>query len=100
MVVLDYRLRSILENNIDEIMNNPDKSMKAFNLILKESGIEPNLESVLSTIVGYIYGLADLWYIIHYQKNIPDDEFAEITKLMKRRALEMREAFISTHLEK
>lgn len=99
MVVLDARLRSILETNIDTVMNEPDKSMKAFNLILKDSGIEPNLESVLSAIVGYIYGIADLWYITNYKKNIPDDEFVEVVKLMKRRAWEMRQAFISTYLE-
>ena len=73
--------------------------MKIFTLMLAASGIEPNLESILSVIVGYLYGLAELWYASSYLRHINDDEFAEVIKLIKRRAWEMRQAFISTHLE-
>lgn len=100
MVVLDNRLRAILENNIDTVMNDPKKFIKTYTIILEASGIDPKLESILSVIVGYLYGLAELWYTNIHQRHINDDEFVEVVKLMKRRAWEMRQAFISTHLEK
>jgi len=99
MVVLDARLRTTLERNIDTVMENPKAAMKTFTFLLESNGIEPKLESILSVIVGYLYGLADLWYATTHNRQINEDEFFEVIKLLKRRAWEMRQSFISTHLE-
>ncbi len=99
MSVLDDRLRTILERNIDTVMDDPKTSRKTFTLMLEACGIDPNLDAILSFIVGYVYGVANSWVANHQNRMINADELAAVIKLMKRRSWEMKQALISTYVD-
>ena len=96
---LDENARIIVEKNIDSVINEPEQTEKAFRNTLREQGIEPNLETVLSSISGYIEGIVDGFYYHEYNRLMNDDERKELTQLLKRRAFEIRQTFVSTRIE-
>ena len=85
MIRLDEDLRLGLEESIRSV--------------LREQGIEPNLEIVLSYIAGNIFGLAMAWYASKYQRQMNEDEGTAVLRFTKRRAYELREAFIKTRMK-
>lgn len=99
MKSLDKDTRLIVEKNIDALIRYPKKAEKMYRDGLKRQGIEPNLETILGSIVGYIEGLVDGFYTLRHGRALDDDERNELFELLHRRAFEIRQAFIGTRIE-
>ena len=91
---LDDAVRMIVEKNIDEILKEPKKYEVAYRSLLRQQGIEPNLEAILSFMTGMMAGLADGLYFGKYDRMTDVDEKRELIKLFGRRAFEIRQAFV------
>jgi hypothetical protein len=100
MVHLDQDIRSILESNLDAVINDPEKAERAVTYILARQGIEANLETLLGYLTGMISGLISGIYLCKHRRNLNSEEELELTNLLKRRAWEMRQAFIGTRINK
>ena len=96
---LDEDARIMVEKNIDIVIKEPKKYEEAFRSILKVQGIEPNLETILSFIIGLLAGMADGIYVFKYERTTNADEKKELMELLNRRAFEMRQAFVSIRIE-
>jgi len=100
MAGLDDRARIALESCIDDTFKDLEGYEESVSLILREQGIEPDLESILSFIAGFLNGLAHAYYLREYDRPMNDIELDDLSKIMKRRAWELRQAFMSTRVEK
>jgi len=96
---LDKDLRVILEGAFDRLLSEPKEFEEAFSMMLRVEGIEPDLDAILSYISGYMEGLANAYYTIKYDRTMTKEERKEFIDLMRRRAWELRQAFISTRIE-
>jgi len=90
--------RLSIEKNFDAIIKDPRLSEEKFSAILRIQGIEPNLEALLSFISGMLFGTTDAMYVIMKNRHMNYEEVIEFNKLLKRRAWEMRQAFIGTRI--
>jgi len=99
-ISLDKELRSALEETIDNFLNDAERSERHVSDILREQGIEPNLETVLSYIAGIIMGWAMASYAVTRRKAMNTDEGNAVLTFMKRRAYELREAFIKARIKR
>lgn len=97
---LDNNVRSLVEKEIDTILKEPKKMEENVRLALRLQGIEPNLETVLSSITGMIIGRVLQVYGSIYKRDMTRYEMMQLVQLLKRRAFELRQAFISTRIEK
>ena len=97
---LTAEARAVLEKNIDSVLEKPEEREEIYSSTLKEHGIEPNLETILSFITGFLTGLMAQFYVSKYGRFLNADEIGELTELMKRRAFEIRMAFMGTRIEK
>lgn len=100
MAELNETVRTMVEKEVDDVIADPEKIEKSYSTALKAQGIEPNLDVILSFIIGYLFGRVTDYYWIEYRRRLSSEEFAELIKLFKRRAFEMRMAFMSTRVEK
>jgi len=89
------QIRLWVEGQIDEFINKPDFWGKAFTEYLSEAGIEPNLETVLSMMVGMTYGCVVVQIHIEYQREMTGAENVMIKELIKRRAFELRIHYVN-----
>lgn len=96
---LDDEVRILVEKNIDAIIKKPKEIEEAYRFILREQGIQPNLETILSFITGMLAGIADSFYRFKYERLTNLDEKDELIELLKRRAFELRQAFIGARIE-
>jgi len=99
MAKLDDRVRMMLEKNIDTVIDNPEGTELSYRSMLTFQGIEPNLETVLSYLVGMLIGAADGSYVAYHQRLMSSDERMKVLELLKRRAFELRQAFLRTRIE-
>jgi len=99
MKSLDDQTRIIVEKNIDYVIKNPEIAKKAHRLILREQEIEPNLERILSLMLGYVLGLVDAFYLNKHKRQPNQDEQKELAEIFRRRCFELRQASISTRIE-
>lgn len=65
---LDDSVRTMIEKMIDSWMKDPKVTEETYRFILKEQGIKPNLETVLSFIAGIILGASDGVYAIKHRR--------------------------------
>jgi hypothetical protein len=93
---LDDEVRLSLEKSIDNFIKTPVESEKTASNILEAQGIEPNLETILSLIAGTALGITFAFYRKKFNRDINRDECIDLIQLIKRRAWELREAFIET----
>ncbi len=101
MAGLEEDVRAAVEKNVESIIKNPKKAETMFSLFLTAQGIEPNLETILSFINGLLFGMTNDMTVIKYHRSLEsEEEIIEIVNLLKRRAWEMRQAFINTRIEK
>ena len=96
---LDREVRGGLELSIDNFLKEPKESERMISIILRSQGIEPNLDAILSFIVGTAFGIVMTIYRIKYNRDMNSQEHANFLELMKRRAWELREAFIAARIE-
>lgn len=90
---MEDQVRIEFERHIDSIIKDSENQLQIIENILYSFGIEPDLKSILSFISGGCYAQS-IWH--HRTLNIemtPEikNDFIEI---MKRRAWELRQAFI------
>ena len=100
MAGLDKDARTYLEAQFDEMLKDPKSYEESFSIILEGQGIEPNLESMLSLVAGYILGGLVNFYHLKYRRMLNDDEKSDLLQIMKRRAWELRQAFIGIRIER
>ena len=100
MVEVDEHARAWLEKQVDIVMNDPKKFEDLYSLILQAQGIEPTLETILSSISGYMLGYVTSMFIVKYGRDMTSEEEATYLQLLKRRAWEMREALLNTRIRK
>lgn len=99
MVELDEDVRMWLEKEVDKVIKDPKRIEGFYSVILKGQGIEPNLETLLSFLTGALTGYIQAMYVAKYDREPTSEERLELVKLLKRRAFEMRTAFVSTRIE-
>ena len=96
---LDEGARLIVEKNIDAVIQTPKKAEATFRTSLILQGIQPNLETILSMITGFLEGLVNSYYVHRHNRPMTDDEQNDFNTLLSRRAFEMRQAILSTRIE-
>lgn len=99
MVKLDDDARVALEANIDDFISKPKDTERAYSIALREQGIEPNLETILAYITGMLTGVVYGVYLWKYERLLKPDELKVLIGLLKRRAFELRLAFMDTRIE-
>lgn len=100
MPALDTGARSMLEEMVDSILKRPKDTESGFRSYLKAIGIEADLEAVLSFIAGYLYGSLRAWTGVSYRRAPNAEELNEFISLIRRRASEIREVFLSERVDK
>lgn len=86
--------RVILEDNINSIIRDPKAKLDFFSGMLRDIGIQSNVESSLSLISGFLWGLVDTYYAIQVGRKMDADETNDFSELLKRWAPEMRLALL------
>lgn len=97
--IFDSEIRDIVETNVDNVLKDPKRYEKIFGTFLLMTGIEPNLETLLSYLIGYWVGLVDSYFFIKYRRFMNVDQRDELIKILKRRAWELRQAFMRSRIE-
>lgn len=95
---MDENIRLNLEKAIDELLSQPMIIEERARTYLIEMGIEPSLETVLSYICGGLMGLVTASSTGRHG-SIRDQNIEGAITLLKRRAWELRRAFINTRVE-
>jgi len=93
---LDRELRLALEEIIDNHLKDPKASEASYSMILEAEGISSNFETIFAYIAGFIFGCAYTYYSAKCRRIITADEIIALSEWMKRRAIEIREAFAFT----
>ena len=96
---LDQNARLALENFIDQVLKDPEQYEALIKIVLRSQGIEPTLDSCLSLVAGYSLGGVISFYAVTLKREMNDDEINNYVQLMKRRAWEIRQAFIETRIK-
>lgn len=99
MVGLDQDARIGLETTIDNILKDAENWDLIFREILRTQGIEANLETVLSLIIGALLGQTVQFYIDKYKRRLNNDETKDFEDILRRRAWELRETFILVRMK-
>ena len=100
MSKLDNQARNILESNIDDVLKSPSVFEDTSKIMLQVLGIEPNLETTLSIVSGFLNGLIFGYYQIKEHRGMNEQEMLDFLTIMKRRVWEMRQAFIEARIDK
>lgn len=96
--VLTDDARILFEKNMDNFIDDAEHSENAISTHLKYQGIETNLETILSHINGFMSGLIWYYYEVHYNRALNPDEVTDLSNLLKRRASELKNAFMSLRI--
>ena len=91
---LDRDIRLRIEESIDELIKDPKESYEGMAEDLAEMGIQPNLETTLAFITGFIYGLAEGRNIMKRGRVLNASEKEELFDLLRRRSWELRQEFV------
>jgi len=97
-VGLDLDARIGLESTIDKILKDAENWELTFKEVLRTQGIEANLETVLSLIIGALLGQTAQYYIDKYDRRLNKDETKDFEDILKRRAWELRQTFIELRM--
>ncbi len=97
---LDQDARMGLESTIDKILKDSENWELTFKEVLRTQGIEANLETVLSLIIGALLGQTAQYYIDKYNRRLNRDETQDFEDILKRRAWELRQTFIELRMTK
>jgi len=95
LVKLYGDVRVVLEENINSIIREPRAKFDFFVEMSRGIGIQPNLESLLSLISGFLWGLVHTYYATRVGREMDMDETDDFLELLKRWAPEMRLALSS-----
>ena len=98
MAGLSPKTRLWLETIIDRSINNSSESEKMAKELLKDLGIQQNVENSLVFLCGTFYGQA--LRMEYLSGNVTDESEKEITNILKRRVNELRETYFTDRLNK
>ncbi len=91
-------MRLLLEESIDNFINDPVETEKISSIVLEAQGIDSNFDTILSFINGSAWGLTMAFYFSKHKRPMNENESLDFLELMKRRASELRQAFIDTRI--
>lgn len=100
MPFLDPRVRNLLEETVDFVLKNPKEVESTFAFMLHAMGIKSNLEAILSFTTGLLFETVQATYATTYHRSLDKEEIFEVASLLKRRAWEIRQAFLFERVEK
>ncbi len=95
---LTIEARTVFEKNMDYFINNAEDIELVLSDSLQAQGIEPNVETVLSHISGFVNGTIWYFYLVNYDRALNSDETIDLLNLVKRRSAELKSAFISSRI--
>jgi hypothetical protein len=95
----DAKTRSRIENELDAIVTRPSHYVQESAFLLQSVGIEPNIEHMLSYLVGYLLGIVGQFIRSQYQRRPTWAETRELVAMLTRRGQEMREAYMQTQIQ-
>ena len=98
MVDLDNDARIAVERSIDTMIKDAKNIDENYKGILIAQGIEPNLETLLSFINGFIFGIVNGIYLLKYKRVLISEETIELVNLLKRRGWELRQAIVDPRI--
>lgn len=98
MTTLHKEIRMFIENQFDEFYNEPEAWLRAASEVLADQGIESNLETILSYLVGMTLGETSEFIKNKFKRPWSTREAKAISLLMARRAFEIRQHFLATQL--
>jgi len=98
MESLEDSVRLELEKQFDEFHKEPEGWEKLIKTFLIDQGIDPNLETTLSMIVGLCLGMAYKMIENKHNRTWTPKEADSISTLLARRSQELRHLFLSTRL--
>jgi len=96
MVSIHKEIRLYIEKQFDDFYNKPEEWMKAATNVLADQGIQPNLETILSYLVGMTCGETFEFIKAKFKRSWTNEEAIAISSLMARRAFEIRQQFVLT----
>lgn len=96
---VDDDAKNFLEKYIDAIFKEHEDFEDIFRNILCGQGIEPNLETILSYIIGNVIGFLDGFYLSKHNRTMNVNERKELIDFLKSRAFQLRQAFASTRVK-
>ena len=96
---IDREIRDFIESQIDAVLNDPAEIEIYTKVLLKVTGVKPNVDTVLSFILGMIWGACDMLVRDKYKRAPTSEDFAGIIPLMNRRLNELRDAFMNLRLD-
>ena len=95
---LDKDIRLFIEKQFDHFYKEPEEWKDVATMVLAEQGIQPNLDTVLSYLVGMTMGEAFQKFKAKFKRTWTNEEARAIANLLARRAFEIRQHFLATQL--
>lgn len=96
MESLDKDIRLFIEKQFDRFYDNPEEWQRVASDVLAEQGIQPNLDTILSYLVGMTMGEAYQKIKSKSNRAWTKKEARAIAGLLARRAFEIRQHFLAT----
>ena len=96
MASLHKEIRLFIEKQFDYFYDEPEEWMKIATSVLADQGIQPNLETILSYLVGMTLGGTFEFIRTKFKRDWTDEEAKAVSSLMARRAFEIRQHFAAT----
>jgi len=91
---LDNDARIAVEKSTDKMIKDAKNIDENYKSILIAQGIEPNLETLLSFINGFIFGIVSGIYLFKHKRALNSEETIELINLLKKRTFKLRQAII------
>ena len=83
-------IRITIEAQVDEFIKDYNDWIPSIELHLSESGIDPNLDTTLSFMIGLTFGITRMEFSNKYERLFTGDENQVVKEILKRRAIELR----------
>ena len=83
----------MIEHELEAVIARPSQYELDSAFLLQSVSIEPNIEHVLSFLVGYLLGVVDHLVRSQYQRRPTWAETRELVAMLSRRAHKIREAY-------
>jgi len=99
MEPLDDDVRLEIEGQIDEIFDDPQWWEANLKDWLRSFGIQPDLDDVMSAIMGFTLGQAHTLIHEKFDRGWTPEEAKAIMKVLVRRAFELRRLFLEQRIE-
>jgi hypothetical protein len=100
MAGLDTDARIWLEHWIDDLLLFPNETEQYFKSFLKATGIVPEFEALLGTMIGIASGYVQSIYLHKFNRCLESEEILELINLLERRIWEVRQSIMETRVSR